>query len=109
VILIRQIVTKFTIVGIPSVQETVGKQNAISRTAVVKMTTVNKKPTSGVHLRKDTTGPTKYRNKITNERFEGADGDGGVAYIDGVKFRRVFPVNVGQRPVLVRDDALEKC
>lgn len=51
----------------------------------------------------------RYRNKITNEQYNGGSHDAGITYIDGVKFRRVFPVNVGQRSVLIRDDALERC
>lgn len=105
----RLIVTRFTIVEIPSVQRTAGKLNAINRTADVKMTTVTKKLTSDVQRSVASRTPTKYRNKITNERYEGGAGDAGIAYIDGIKFRRVFPVNVGQRPLLIRDDALEIC
>jgi len=107
VIFHRLTVTRFTVAEIPNVQRTIGRQSAINRTAVDKMTTVNKKPHSNVSPVKAIV-PTKYRNKITNECYESASGDGGIAYIDGVKFRKVFPVNIGQRPVLVRDDALEK-
>ena len=70
---------------------------------------MKKKVPSSVLPRMASQTPTKYRNKITNERYEGGRGDAGIAFIDGVKFRRVFPVNVGQRPLLIRDDALEIC
>lgn len=66
------------------------------------------KEPSSARLRTDSPKPIKYRNKITDERYEGGGGDAGIAFIDGIKFRRVFPVNVGQRPLLIRDDSLER-
>lgn len=63
---------------------------------------------SSVRLSTGSLTPTKYRNKITNERYEGGADDAGITFIDGIKFRRVFPVSVGQRPLLIRDDVLER-
>lgn len=69
---------------------------------------MKKNDLSSAQFPADSKKSTKYRNKITNEKYEGGSGEAGIAYIDGVKFRRVFPLNVGQRPILIRDDALEK-